>query len=240
MRNGRNGEMDPMGNGDAGRGPEGTGLDVEWNGERFRLLPDRAMLWPDRNALLLCDLHLGKGAHLRRSGIPVPDGGQQTTLERIERLLERHRPARIVVLGDLFHSRLNPEWGAFVDWRARQAGNGEWVLVRGNHDILPGGAYLQAGIEVVPEWREGTIRMAHEPDGDCPTLCGHLHPGVRIGLGGRQKVVLSCFHLSPGRLILPAFGELTGLHALRVGRGERAFALAEDRIFQVGEGNRIL
>lgn len=234
----------------------GRAHEVLWHGQRFQLLAERALLWPDRAMLIVSDLHLGKDAHLRRNGIPMPAGGQQTTLERLETLIRRHRPARILIVGDLFHSRLNPGWDAFAAWR-EQRSEQEWVLVRGNHDILPLRSYREAGIEVVGEWQEGGIRMAHEPDpllapgGPAraplsdpahlppPTVCGHLHPGVRIALGGRQKVVLPCFHLSAERLILPAFGELTGLHALPVGRGELAFAMAEGRIFQVRQGNRL-
>lgn len=249
------------------RSPQaGETREVLWHGKRFVLLSERAMLWPERAMLILSDLHLGKDAHLRRSGIPVPAGGQETTLERLETLIRRHRPARILVVGDLFHSRRNSGWDAFTAWR-EQRSEQEWVLVRGNHDILPLGSYREAGIEVVTEWREGGVRMAHEPDAPAepdpladlqtepvdparapepahalhppPTVCGHLHPGVRIALGGRQKVVLPCFHLSDERLILPAFGELTGLHALPVGRGELAFAMAEGRIFQVRQGSRL-
>lgn len=259
--------------------PEGS-VELAWGRERLVLLAERALHVPDHHTLVLADLHLGKSGHLRRSGIPIPAGAQRTTLERLSALLERLRPRRVLVLGDLFHSRLNPEWEAFVQWRERRPDPAEehWVLVRGNHDILPLAAYREARLEVVPEWTLGEIRMVHEPGDDpggnsgrdrgpsstspsgaspsssspsstspsgaspsgaLPTLCGHIHPGVRIALGGRSRVVLPCFHLSAQRLILPAFGDLTGLHTLPVGPGEQAFATLEGRIVSVQRGNRL-
>ena len=66
--------------------------------------------------LLLADLHLGKGAHFRREGIPVPTNMISKDLRKLETLIDLFQPGRVVFLGDLFHSVYNPEWEIFGQW----------------------------------------------------------------------------------------------------------------------------
>ncbi|HVE00679.1 MAG TPA: phosphoesterase, partial [Sphingomicrobium sp.] len=42
-----------------------------------------------------------------------------------------------------------------------------------------------------------------------PEMSGHYHPKLRVHLKGRQ-VSRRCFVVSPTKIILPAFGSLTG------------------------------
>ncbi|MFL6801043.1 MAG: phosphoesterase, partial [Sphingomicrobium sp.] len=42
-----------------------------------------------------------------------------------------------------------------------------------------------------------------------PEMSGHFHPKLRVSLSGRS-VSRRCFVVSPTKLILPAFGSLTG------------------------------
>jgi metallophosphoesterase superfamily enzyme len=40
--------------------------------ESFILTNQRALFWKETSALILSDLHLGKTAHFRKNGIPLP------------------------------------------------------------------------------------------------------------------------------------------------------------------------
>jgi len=53
--------------------------------------------------------------------------------------------------------------------------------------------------------------LRHEalPDEARPELSGHFHPKLRVRVRGRQ-VARRCFIAAPTKLILPAFGALTG------------------------------
>ena len=42
-----------------------------------------------------------------------------------------------------------------------------------------------------------------------PEISGHFHPKLRLHLKGRQ-VSRRCFVVSPSKIIMPAFGSLTG------------------------------
>ena len=43
-----------------------------------------------------------------------------------------------------------------------------------------------------------------------------------------------CFHFGPRVAVLPAFGAFTGMHPVRVRRGDRVFAIGPDAVVEVG------
>ena len=55
------------------------------------------------------------------------------------------------------------------------------------------------------------IALRHEavPGDPEPEISGHFHPKLRLTLRGR-RVVRRCFALTPTKLVLPAYGALTG------------------------------
>ena len=57
----------------------------------------------------------------------------------------------------------------------------------------------------------GGIVLRHEAVGDepRPEISGHFHPKLRLTVKGRH-VSRRCFVLSPTKIIMPAFGTLTG------------------------------
>ena len=129
---------------------------------------------------MVADLHLGKAECFQAHGIPLPSDGDAGTLNRLLALCHRWRPNRLVILGDLIHSRLGmtnklrdvlkvlPELiHAEVDW------------IGGNHD-------RRSWLEGLPQQAAqpmGGLWLSHEPetpppDTDHPLLniCGHIHP----------------------------------------------------------------
>ena len=93
---------------------------------------DRAAYLPDADALVLADLHLGKG---EAASVELPLTGQ--VVERVDALVERFEPGTVVLAGDVLHtySRVS---GSVVesldDLRARLSGV-DLRLVAGNHDV---------------------------------------------------------------------------------------------------------
>src|SRR5689334_3920355 len=76
----------------------------------FELLPDKSVYWPAEKTLMIADLHLGKINHFRRSGFPVPAKANDANTASLIELLIRHKPEKMIFLGDLFHSHYNQEW----------------------------------------------------------------------------------------------------------------------------------
>jgi uncharacterized protein len=197
-------------------------------GQQLWLSPHRCLYWEEERSLVLSDLHFGKTGHFRKAGIAVPQSVYREDLLRLLSLIQYFQPSRLVVVGDLFHSRENKELDLFLRWREDFPHLGI-RLVMGNHDILRADWYMKAGIEVI----EGVLKMgefsfvhdiedaeAGDEDakgdgegakgGGAYYFSGHLHPGIRINGMGKQSLQFPCFYFGGEYAILPAFGRFTG------------------------------
>ena len=179
-------------------------------GETFVATPDGALFWPAQQALLAADLHLEKASWFARFGQFLPPYDSHATLTALAREVERTGAKRLYCLGDSFHDsfgceRLSP---ASRDLLTGLTSTIDWVWIVGNHD--PGfadhcGGRLEEEVEVAG------IILRHEAvrDEPRPEFSGHFHPKFRMHLRGRH-VSRRCFVVSATKIILPAFGSLTG------------------------------
>jgi DNA ligase-associated metallophosphoesterase len=194
----------------------------------FWLSPYRCIFWEEEQALILSDLHLGKTGHFRKHGIAVP---QAVFIEDLQRLVEQlihFRAKKIIAVGDLFHSREIKEMDLFLKWR-KDLPDLEFILVRGNHDILHKDWYTGAGIQV----EEGmySIRdfsFLHDPEevpeetlNDNFIFSGHLHPGVNIQGLAKQNLSFPCYYFAGNMAILPAFSKFSGLAMVKKKKTKR-------------------
>lgn len=195
----------------------------------IELLPDLAVWVPSHNAVLISDVHLGKGAHFRANGIPVPDGAFQEDLQRIAALTSRY-DADLYVVGDLVHAGHNEEWQRFGDMQ--KATGLSVTLIAGNHDRWAERHAEELGVRVVPHLMMGNVLLQHNPDDPLPDdvegpiagrICGHKHPSITINGPAGQSVRSRCFHLQGSTLILPGFGRFTGTHRVEPGPDDRIF-----------------
>lgn len=202
----------------------------------FTLLPQRALWWPQRKVLVVSDVHIGKAAHFRKSGIAISSEVNRDNLWRLSGLLLDLMPEHLVVLGDLVHSVYNTEWDAFTDMRANFTGL-HLTLIKGNHDVMPVGMFAEAGIEVHDRWCPDRLIFSHEPLSAVPdqtlNVCGHLHPAIRLKGAGKQSLKLPCFWSSTQRLVLPAFGAFTGNSVIKPEPNDRVIAIAENQLIEV-------
>lgn len=202
-------------------------------GEMLELLPERALWWPARSTLAVADLHLGKCASYRASGVPMPEGMVAETLARLHRVVERTNAARVLVLGDLVHSRqgLTPE----VDraFRAFLAETPARVsLVVGNHDRQAGVPPAAWTLEHVGESiDESPFRFVHEPAprAGIYSIAGHLHPTVALA-GGEDRLRLPCFHFGPRIGVLPAFSVFTRGVTMACDVGDQVHVIADGEV----------
>lgn len=172
-------------------------------------------MWdPQQKLLLLADVHLGKAETFQAAGIPLPSDGDSGNLNRLLALAHGLTPERVIVLGDLIHSRL----GLTAALRETLVALPELLgcplqLVAGNHDA---GSWLE-GLPAEPSQAIGPLWLSHEPERspapELLNLCGHLHPVALLGQGS-DRLRLPCFALDrqAGQLQLPAYGDLTGGH----------------------------
>lgn len=199
---------------------------------------DRTLFWPAASTLFVADLHLGKGAAFRAGGVPVPSGSTMATLDRLGEAVESSGAARLIVLGDLWHARAGrteENRRALAEWREKRP-RLTTLLVIGNHD-RGAGWELDAFEE---GYRAGPFVLRHhpQPDPEGYVLCGHLHPGYRLGGLGGQSIRLGCFWFGETVGVLPAFGDLTGNMEIRPSSDDRVFILAEGSVAKVPARDR--
>ncbi|MDF2438825.1 MAG: ICC-like phosphoesterase [Bacteroidota bacterium] len=201
------------------------------------LLPEKALFLPDTNTLVIADIHFGKAMHFRKNGISIPPQSAERDYLRLNALIEKKQPARIIVLGDLFHSTHNSEWNLFCEFVAYRSGI-RFMLVIGNHDILDRSYYRKLCLEVVENSLEiKDLILSHEPLKKVPegmvNVAGHIHPGFTLQGRGRQNIKLPCFYMLPNQLILPAFGSLTGLYLLDRTMDSDIYVVTNDKVIEV-------
>jgi DNA ligase-associated metallophosphoesterase len=204
--------------------------------QTFQLHPYKAIFWEEESALLIADVHLGKVAHFRKSGIAVPSAAGNENWDKLLSLLLDFQPKKVWFLGDLFHSEYNEVWEE-LSALIKQFSSTEFVLIKGNHDILSVEQYEAANLKVVDEIRLKGLLLTHHPLEEVPdnhyNLAGHLHPGVVLRGSGRQRLRLPCFFFGTHQAILPAFGSFTGMMTMQPDQTDRIFVVSEDRVLEV-------
>ncbi len=171
---------------------------------------DGALFWPARNALLVADLHLEKASWFARLGQFLPPHDSMATLVALEREVEASGATTLYCLGDSFHDRFGCD-RLPADARAlltSMTARLDWVWITGNHDA---GFVDHCGGRIAIEIEVDGLVLRHEADpaDTRPELSGHFHPKYRVNLRGR-RVSRRCFVATDRKLILPAFGSLTG------------------------------
>lgn len=213
-------------------------LSIQLEDTELWLLADKAIYWPEQQALLIADIHFGKAAAYRRLGQPVPHGTTQANLYRLDTLLTRYRCEQLIFLGDFLHapeSKTPAVLDQLHQWRSTHPGLAI-TLIRGNHDRRAGDPPATLGMKVVPEpLLLGPFALQHEPDPH-PThhvMAGHLHPAYRLTGRGRQSLRLPCFSIGERLSLLPAFGSFTGMMEVDADRGRRLFVVGDGSVWQV-------
>jgi DNA ligase-associated metallophosphoesterase len=181
-------------------------------------LPQGALYWPTRRALLVADLHFEKASWFARFGQMLPPYDSIATLTDLTALVAATGAEEVWCLGDSFHDAKGCER---LPQQARDmlrtlTGITRWTWITGNHDA---GMADHCGGTLVEEVAVDGLVLRHEADprDPRPELSGHYHPKLRLNLRGRN-VARRCFVAGPTKLILPAFGALTG--GLDVGHPE--------------------
>jgi len=202
-----------------------------------RFFADGSLYIPEKQCLVLSDLHLGKGASVY-SRSPLPGYDTDDTLARLEQAIDRTKPLQTILLGDSFHTPKGadelPKHHLYK--LAQLSSKTKFVWIEGNHDLsLP--AFLPG--QTAHLLSLGNLLFSHQPHWDeTPThapiagqIIGHYHPKARLKLKARA-LSSKCFFLDKNVMIMPAFGSFTGglniLHAeiqKLVGKNQQAIIL---------------
>jgi len=174
----------------------------------FVLDPSGLMIWPDQRTAIVADLHLEKGSYFAHGGQMLPQQESVETLEKLHKALEMSGCEKLILLGDSFHDeqgfqRLSDEARSLFDLMKERY---KVIWVTGNHD----GSFVPDDMQAYDELQIENITFRHEAvHGATYEISGHYHPKATLKLRG-TRVSRPCFVANQNRIILPAFGALTG------------------------------
>lgn len=208
-------------------------LRILFGGEELIMNNERAIYWPKNRALILSDLHLGKGAFFRKNGIALPSQVHETDLERLVFLINHYQPTKIIIVGDMVHAGMNSEVVAFSKITKHFAAI-SFILVRGNHDRISAEMCTLLGLSEVHQlYKLEQLCFSHEPfTTRQPLICGHFHPGVQLQLA-TKRLKLPCFLENKQQLILPAFSLFSGLDTRPLLPNATYYPFYKDGIFKL-------
>jgi DNA ligase-associated metallophosphoesterase len=225
---------------------------LSFGGQHFLASPSGALFWPAEQALLVADLHLEKASWFARLGQFLPPYDSQATLSELADEIAGCGAERLYCLGDSFHDifgcdRLPAPARELLQLLTSRL---DWVWIIGNHDPMmglhrPGDGAAPSftdlcGGRLAGEIEAGGITLRHEAiaSDPRPEISGHFHPKLRLHLKGRN-VSRRCFIAGTTKLILPAYGSLTGgldAHhpeiARKTGPGAAALVPVADRLLR--------
>ena len=157
-----------------------------FSGHELVALPQGALFWPARAALLVADLHLEKASWFALGGQMLPPYDSLATLSDLSAIVATTGARELWCLGDSFHDkygcdRLPPRARELLSQLTAATA---WTWIIGNHD--PGFAD-HCGGRIVEEAEVDGLVLRHEADPaeTRPELSGHFHPKLRISHRGR-------------------------------------------------------
>jgi DNA ligase-associated metallophosphoesterase len=210
---------------------------TEFAGYGFDLHPSGALYWPGQQCLIVGDLHLEKASSYHASGQFLPPYDTAQTLDRLAAVIDEVVPARLLFLGDVFHD--GRAWQRMSDDNKSRLASIlaplESLWIEGNHDQN----FVPPGHEACAEVDIGGIIFRHIMDAadTRPEISAHYHPAAVIHHRG-ARLRRPCFVRARTKMIIPAFGVLTGgldcrdeaLATLR-GRDTQLYLLGRDGVF---------
>ena len=183
-----------------------------WDDTLLEMFPSRSLFNHKTKELLISDIHLGKGEYFQQNGIPLTNKGDKSNFDRIYNLIDKFNPNKLIILGDLFHSKkaLSSNLKYDIEELTRYCKN-KIIFIEGNHDK----GCLIKNIIYLKKMRSLNLIYSHEPlninQKNILNICGHYHPKFLLK-DFKDQISLRCFALDKYKntLYLPAFGDLTG------------------------------
>lgn len=208
--------------------------EITWANQTLILTNRKAIYWPSQKALILSDLHLGKAAHFRKNGIPIPSQIHRKDLEVLEKLIHHYEVNTVIIVGDLIHAQQN---GEVLDFKLflERFSTVAFILIKGNHDRIAEGKLLTLGLKAIhTSYEIEGISFVHEPIENTDfQISGHIHPGVTVKLPTNKHFRLPSYVVTDKMLILPAFSQFTGLDTKQVFEKAVNYAILETGIVVV-------
>ncbi len=170
-----------------------------------------------RNFLIIGDLHLGLEGSFIESGVMFPVNQLNNTIKKIEKIIKKAKPKKIIINGDLkdeFGTISNQEWKDTAKLITFLKEKTELILIKGNHDTILAPIAKKFNLPLRQRFDIDDISIAH---GDIVVknlrktiIIGHEHPAISFKERPDEKY--KCFLLGKYKkhnlIVMPSFNLL--------------------------------
>lgn len=172
------------------------------------VLPGISLIGPaaflkDSRTLVLADLHLGAEAAIVGAGVLLPRTQKREQFSLITQIIEREKPARIILAGDIKHefgAIHEEEWRDVLELIDLCSRHAQLSVITGNHDRMLLPILRKRGVpmsdrEVVDGWLIMHGDKRPEPswlEEARGLIIGHEHPSLLLDDGVRKEK-FKCF-----------------------------------------------
>lgn len=196
------------------------------NVDQLEVLPDitvdknHALYLGKSRTVVIADLHLGYEGALHEEGVSIPRFQKGIMMDRIERIVEKYQPSKVVINGDFKHEfskNLSQEWDDVNDVLNMLIDEVDVELVRGNHDNYLLTILAKKGLDLKDRTESQGMKITHghkEVKWAGTLIIGHEHPSLQLRDEIGASIKRPCFLISERVIVLPAFSPLaTGTNA---------------------------
>lgn len=170
---------------------------------------------PSKKIAIVADLHIGYEGVLQREGVMVPKYQKEVLIERLGKIIEIYKPAKLIINGDFKHEfgkNLRQEWREANEILNYLAGETDILLIRGNHDNFLKTIASKLSVPVVEEYETEGIKIVHGHKkverGNKTLIIAHEHPSLALRDAIGASVKIPCFMASKEIIVLPALSPL--------------------------------
>ena len=205
-------------------------MDINFHHHSITLLPSGACYIHQSRALVIADLHLGKGVLLQEAGVPLVNQIDTDTIQKLHHDLQTFKPNICIICGDLVHA-ISPRMMNQLLWFEQQleSFSTRFILTLGNHDSNQLSRYFNL-IECHESFELDDIHYSHYASNKVPTISGHIHPGIKIKKGRIQQYY-KAFIMNNFNIICPAYGKHTGMFT-KLNNNDDYFIIKHNRVEQ--------
>ena len=179
---------------------------------------DLCLYLPKEKTLVIGDLHLGFEESLNKQGVLIPRLQFKETYAKIEKLLEKLKPKKVILVGDIKHEFAtisNQEWNNISRIIKLIKNHAKLIIIKGNHDAILEPIASREGVEVTRAYHLKNIQFLHGdviPKKLSPIIViGHEHPA--ISFKERPTERFKCFLKGKYKksilIVMPSFNVLS-------------------------------
>lgn len=198
---------------------------------------ENALYLKKSKAIIIADLHIGYEAEKQIQGISFPFFQKNILIEKLNLIIEKYYPKRIIINGDFKHNfskNLRQEWNEVIGILKFLKDKANIILIKGNHDNFLRTIAKSQNVNLINSYFIDDFLLIHRDENllnqydklikfqkkfaksitsknfEKNLILAHEHPSIKLRDELGVSVKLPCFLINKKRkiIVLPAFSPL--------------------------------